>query len=60
MSFLIFDISKSNLYLKKKIFKWAIIILFGLSFYTKLKLSAYFEEDLDLHFALEILLLEHL
>ena len=60
MSFLIFDISESNLFLKELIFKWAVIILSGLSLRTKRKLSAYFEEGLHLYSAVEILLLVHL
>ena len=60
MSFLIFDISESNLFLKELIFKWAIIILSGLPLRTKRKLSAYFEEGLHLYAAVEILLLVHL
>ena len=42
-----FDVSKSNLFLKELIFRWALIILFWLSLRTKFKLLAYYEEDLE-------------
>ena len=58
--FLVFDISELNLLLKELMLRWAIIILFEFSLRTKLKLLAYFEEDLDWQSAVKILLLAHL